>query len=182
MPMSEIQKLIESPWHEARLGACLVLVNQYKKADVVTRKNIYDFYLENAKRINNWDLVDSSAPHIVGRQLVALGDWSILKELARSENIWERRIVVLATMAFSDVGDSAPTYEIAEILVSDDHDLIHKAVGWMLREAGKRVSEQELELWLAEDGRYKTMPRTMLRYAIERLPETKRQQYLRGEI
>lgn len=182
MPVSEIQKLIESSWHEARLGACLILVMQYKKADVDKRQKIYDFYLNHAKRINNWDLVDTSAPHIVGRQLVEKGDWSILKKLARSKNIWEKRIAMLATMAFSDSGDSAPTYAIAEILIDDDHDLIHKAVGWMLREAGKRVSEQELELWLGEDGRYKTMPRTMLRYTIERLPETKRQQYLRGEI
>lgn len=182
MSMSEIQKLLESPWHEARLAGCLILVEQFTVADREQQQKIYNFYLKNARRMNNWDLVDSSAPGIVGGWLLAAEeDWAVLRELAISENLWERRIAILATFAFTRSGDSGPVYKISEILVNDTHDLIHKAVGWMLREAGKRVSEQELELWLQEGGRYSTMPRTMLRYAIEHLPELTRRQYLRGE-
>ena len=181
MSLTEVQKLLESEWHEARLAGCLVLVQQFTRSNAEDRQKIYAFYLRNAKRINNWDLVDTSAPYIVGGWLVQRGDWEVLKKLARSKNLWEKRIAMLATFAFTRAGNSEPTYEIAELLIADTHNLMHKAVGWMLREAGKRVSEAELEMWLQENDRYKTMPRTMLRYAIERLPETTRQGYLRGE-
>jgi len=181
MSLTEVQKLLESEWHEARLAGCLVLVQQFTRSNAEDRQKIYTFYLRNAKRINTWDLVDTSAPYIVGGWLVQRGDWEVLKKLARSKNLWEKRIAMLATFAFTRAGNSEPTYEIAELLIADTHDLMHKAVGWMLREAGKRVSEAELEMWLQENDRYKTMPRTMLRYAIERLPETTRQGYLRGE-
>ncbi len=181
IPLAEVQKLLLSEWHEARLGACLILVQQFTRGGKDEQKKIYNFYIKNARCMNNWDLVDSSAPYIVGGWLFSRGSWSTLRELAASSNLWERRIAILATFTFTRGGDSEPTYEIAEILMDDKHDLIHKAVGWMLREAGKRVSETELELWLQEGDRYKTMPRTMLRYAIERLPETTRKSYLRGE-
>lgn len=181
MSLAEVQKLLASEWHEARLAGCLVLVQQFTYGTSEDRQKIYTFYLRNAKRINNWDLVDTSAPQIVGGWLVEQGEWLILRKLAKSEDLWERRIAILATFAFTRAGNSGPTYEIAEVLLRDAHDLMHKAVGWMLREAGKRVSEAELELWLQEGGRYKTMPRTMLRYAIERLPEVTRKSYLRGE-
>jgi len=181
MSLTEVQKLLESEWHEARLAGCLVLVQQFTRSNAEDRQKIYAFYLRNAKRINNWDLVDTSAPYIVGGWLVQRGDWEVLKKLARSKNLWEKRIAMLATFAFTRAGNSEPTYEIAELLIADTHNLMHKAVGWMLREAGKRVSEAELEMWLQENDRYKTMPRTMLCYAIERLPETTRQGYLRGE-
>lgn len=181
MSLTEVQKLLVSEWHEARLAGCLVLVQQFSSSNSLDKQKIYTFYLNNAKRINNWDLVDTSAPYIVGGWLVERGEWLPLRKLARSSNLWEKRIAILATFAFTRAGNSEPTYEIAEILLDDSHDLMHKAVGWMLREAGKRVSETELELWLQEDGRYKKMPRTTLRYAIERLPETTRKSYLRGE-
>lgn len=181
MPLAEVQQLLKSEWHEARLAGCLILVAQFASGDLRGRQKIYTFYLHNTKRINNWDLVDSSAPNIIGEWLVSRGEWSVLSELAKSENLWERRIAILATYAFTRSGDSGPTYEIAELLLDDRHDLMHKAVGWMLREAGKRVSESELELWLQENNRYKLMPRTMLRYAIERLPEATRKSYLLGE-
>lgn len=183
MALIEIAKLLASDWHEARLAGCLILVYQYDRAQPERRGEIFDFYLAHTDRINNWDLVDTSTPNIIGMELVELGDWSLLKKLAKSDNIWERRMAVLATLAFTvKAGDSGPTYAIAELLLGDSHDLIHKAVGWMLREAGKRVSEEELEAWLQYQGRYKTLPRTMLRYAIERFPEARRKQYLRGEI
>lgn len=183
MPRAEVAKLLASPWHEARLGACLILVHQYQRADREEQTEIYGFYLAHARSVNNWDLVDTSAPNIVGAELSQRGDWQILQQLARSNDLWERRIATLATLYFTvKDGDSKPTYAIAEILQHDAHDLIQKAVGWMLREAGKRVSELELEAWLQEGGRYKSLPRTMLRYAIERLPEARRKQYLRGEI
>ncbi len=181
MSLVEVKKLLASEWHEARLAGCLVMVQQFTRSNTEDRQKIYAFYLRNAKRINNWDLVDTSAPYVVGGWLVQQGNWEVLKKLARSENLWEKRIAMLATFAFTRAGNSEPTYEIAELLIYDTHDLMHKAVGWMLREAGKRVSEAELEMWLQENGRYKTMPRTMLRYAIERLPEATRKGYLLGE-
>lgn len=183
MPMVEVEKLMQSRWHEVRLGACLILVRQYEQADRVRQAKIFDFYLAHRQYVNNWDLVDTSTPNIVGMELVVRQDWSLLEELAQSENIWERRIAMLATLAFIvKAGDARPTYAIAEKLQTDSHDLIQKAVGWMLREAGKRVSEEALEAWLQQDGRYKTLPRTLLRYAIERLPQTRRKQYLQGEL
>jgi 3-methyladenine DNA glycosylase AlkD len=155
--------LLRSAWHEARVFALLLLVDAYKRGDAETREAIYRLYLRSTKYINNWDLVDSSAPYIVGAHLVE-ADRSVLDRLARSESLWERRIAILATQHFIRQNDFSTTLRIAEMLVDDRHDLIHKAVGWMLREVGNR-----------------TMPRTMLRYAIEKFPPDLRQRYMRGE-
>ncbi len=182
LALSEIEILFRSRYHEARLAACLLLVARYEHAPIDEKTPIYDFYLRHSQRINNWDLVDVSSPRIVGRELLRRGDWSQLLVLARSENLWERRIAVLATAAFIEAGDSQPIFMIATMLLNDSHDLIHKAVGWMLREVGKRISQAEEERFLREDHRYKKMPRTMLRYAIERFDPALRQAYLSGEI
>ncbi|MEI7819039.1 MAG: DNA alkylation repair protein [bacterium] len=181
MSLSEVLKLLNSEHHESRLCACLIIVAQFKNGDSETRKSIYDFYLAHTERINNWDLVDSSASYIVGSYLNA-DDITKLEQLARSDSLWERRISMIATLAFIAQGEALPTFTIAEILLQDDQDLIHKAVGWMLREVGKRVDQKLEEDWLQEQGRYKVMPRTMLRYAIERFQPELRKKYLRGEI
>ena len=175
---SEIQALLDSPIHEYRLVAVLILVQKYAKADEKLQKKIFDFYLKNAKWINNRDLVDLSAPHIVGEYLLER-EKDILYKLAKSKNLREKRIAIISTFAFIKVGLFEDTFKIAEILMHDDHDLIHKAVGWMLREAGKRSLYEE-EKFLKP--RYKKMPRTMLRYAIEKFEETKRQKYLKWQI
>ena len=148
------------------------------------KKEIVEFYLAHTKYINNWDLVDLSAGYILGNYLIdknhsttLMASRKILLKLAKSKNLWEKRIAMIATFAFIYEGESEWTFKIAKILLHDEHDLIQKAVGWMLREVGKRVSEKELENFLKENA--KTMPRTMLRYAIEHLPEPKRQYYLK---
>lgn len=169
--------LLRSEWHEARLFALLLLVDAYRRADAETRESIYRLYLENTRYVNNWDLVDSSAPYIVGPHLEER-DRSVLDRLARSEVLWERRIAMLATQHFIRQGEFVTTLRIANLLVKDEHDLIHKAVGWMLREVGNRDREAE-EVFLQRHHR--TMPRTMLRYAIEKFPPDLRQRYLRGE-
>lgn len=181
MSLSEIAKLLESPWHEERLAVCLILVKLYKQGDSQQRQAIYDFYLGHAHRVNNWDLVDVSAEHIVGPQLEGT-DLSVLNDLALSKLVWERRIAMLACFYFIKQAEPEPALAVATLLAHDDHDLIQKAVGWMLREVGKRIDESLEEAWLQEGQRYKTLPRTMLRYAIERFPETKRQAYLKGTI
>lgn len=170
LPFKEIEKLLISPIHEHRLTALFILVGAYKKA----KKEVYDFYLKHTKYINNWDLVDSSASLIVGEWLLNK-ERSVLYTLAKSKNIWDRRIAIIATGAFIKNGEFADTLKIAQILLKDSHDLIHKAVGWMLREVGKRDEKAE-EAFLKKH--YKCMPRTMLRYAIERFPESKRHEYL----
>jgi 3-methyladenine DNA glycosylase AlkD len=175
LPLAEVHKLIGSKIHEERLVAVLILVEKYRLGDEKQKEAIYKFYLEHAKNINNWDLVDLSAPRIVGEYLRS-HDKRVLLKLARSKNIWEKRIAMLATFQFIYFGESKWTFKLVKILLSDPHDLIQKACGWMLREAGKRVSERELEKFLKEIT--KKMPRTMLRYAIERLPERKRKFYL----
>lgn len=172
---TDLQNLLDSKIHEHRLGAVLILVAQFKKADNKLKKDIYKFYLKNAKRINNWDLVDLSAPNIVGGYLSG-NDRQVLYRLAKSKNLWERRISILATFTFIRAYDFSDTLAIAEILLKDEHDLIHKAVGWMLREVGKRDSKVE-ENFL--DKFYKEMPRTMLRYAIEKFIEKKRKHYMK---
>ena len=145
------------------------------------RKKIFNFYLKNTKYVNNWDLVDLSAPKIVGEYLAAQLKNSntktrqILYKLARSKNLWERRIAIVSTYAFIRQNKFEDTFKIAKMLLNDKHDLIHKAVGWMLREAGK-CSQPALEKFLK--AHYKNMPRTMLRYAIEKFPEKKRKMYL----
>lgn len=186
LPLGEVSKLLHSPFHEERLIALLILVEQFSKADEGTRRKIYEFYLKNTKYINNWDLVDLSADKIVGAYL-SDKPRGVLYKLAKSKSLWERRIAVLATFYFIKNNEFSETLKIAKVLVRDEpilqaqggHDLIHKAVGWMLREIGKRSLSTE-EKFLKEH--YKEMPRTMLRYAIERFPEAKRQRYLKGKI
>jgi 3-methyladenine DNA glycosylase AlkD len=157
----------------------LILVYRFKKSDEQARGEIYDFYMAHTKCVNNWDLVDSSASYIVGAYL-ADKDRALLYELARSDNLWERRIAIIATAHFISLGESKDTFAISKMLLNDTHDLIHKAVGWMLREVGKSCGQEVEEEFLKKH--YTTMPRTMLRYAIERFDEPLRQQYLRGEV
>ncbi len=178
LPMKDIQTLLLSPIHEERLLSLLILVDQYKKGDEKTKQSIYDYYIRNAKRINNWDLVDSSADKIVGPHLFDR-DRTLLYQLAKSTNLWERRIAIVSTYHFIRQGQFHDTFAISELLLNDSHDLIHKASGWMLREAGKR-DEKALKAFLKKY--YMKMPRTMLRYSIEKFPETKRKAYLTGKI
>jgi 3-methyladenine DNA glycosylase AlkD len=176
--LKDILILLRSKIHEKRLIALLIMVERSKRSDECERGILYKKYLENTKYINNWDLVDLSADKIVGSYLFDKPK-DILYSLAASENLWERRISILATFDFIKKGLSEDTLKLAKILLNDRHDLIHKAVGWMLREVGKRCSQAILEKFLLAN--YKQMPRTMLRYAIERLPEVLRVQYLNGE-
>jgi 3-methyladenine DNA glycosylase AlkD len=177
LPHEQVLSLLRSPWHEQRLLAVLLLVDQYRRGTDVERETIYRAYLDHTDYINNWDLVDSSAEHIVGPQLDP-SDLRGLQALARSESLWERRIAMLATFHWIKAAEFRPTLCVATLLLDDSHDLIHKAVGWMLREIGKRNLAAE-ERFLREHCR--NMPRTMLRYAIERFPEPRRRQYLRGD-
>jgi 3-methyladenine DNA glycosylase AlkD len=177
LSLAESRKLLGSELHEARMLALLVLVGAFEKGDEACREAVYHLYMGSTARVNNWDLVDASAPAIVGGFL-AERDREPLTRLAHSESLWERRIAVVATLHFIRRGEHADTLRLAELLLGDREDLIHKAVGWMLREVGKR-EEAVLEGFLREHSR--RMPRTMLRYAIERLPEARRRLYLRGE-
>ena len=172
--LDDLNRLLSEKIHEFRVSALRILVYRYEGGDEKEKKKIYDFYLKNAKNINNWDLVDSSAPNIVGDYLLGKPR-NILYKLAKSKNLWERRIAILATFAFIRNNEFKDTIKIAKILMNDEHDLIHKAVGWMLREVGKK-DEKILEKFL--DKYHKIMPRTMLRYAIEKLSEKKREFYL----
>lgn len=176
--LGDIRCLLASPVHEERLLALLVLGARYSRAADKEKNRIFDFYLRNRKRVNNWDLVDLSAPRIAGAHL-AERDRTVLYDLAKSKNLWDRRIAIIATQDFIRRGDFSTTLEISKILLSDEEDLIHKAVGWMLREVGKKDSCAE-EKFLRKHCR--VMPRTMLRYAIERFPEAKRKRYLRGAV
>lgn len=178
--LPDIEKLLNSKVHEERLVSLFILVDKFKKGNERAREEVFNFYLSKTKNINNWDLVDSSAHKIVGEYLLKNKNEELLKKLAKSKSLWERRIAMIATYQFIINGNSKTTYEIANLLLNDRHDLIQKAVGWMLREAGKRVSEQELQEFLRT--RYKKMPRTALRYAIERFPQEVRLKYLKGEI
>lgn len=171
LPLGEVEKLLHSKEHEFRLTALLVLIQQFKRGDEKVRSRIYKIYLQNTKWINNWDLVDLSAPNIVGTYLRD-HPRGILLKLAKSKSLWEKRIAILSTFAFIVEGEASDTLKIAKLLLKDENDLIHKAVGWMLREVGKRCGEIEELAFL--DRYYKVMPRTMLRYAIERFtPEQK---------
>lgn len=170
--LDEIQNLLQSKIHEHRLTAIFILILKYK----TKRKEIVDFYLDNLQVINNWDLVDLSAPKILGDYL-SDKDRNILFQLARSNNLWEKRIAMLATAAFIRNNDFEDALNLSELLLNDSHDLIHKAVGWMLREIGKRDQKVE-EKFLRKH--YKTMPRTMLRYAIEKFDKDKREFYLKS--
>jgi len=177
-PLGEIKKLMKSPIHEGRLLALLMLVHLYAAGDGALKQKIYDFYLKSTRYINSWDLVDLSAPNIVGKYLSDKSRKPIYV-LAKSGDLWKRRIAIMATFHFIKRDDFTDTLKISRLLIMDDHDLVHKAVGWMLREIGKR-SLSALERFLKLH--YKKMPRTMLRYAIERFPEDKRQRYLNGSI
>lgn len=173
--LREVKKLLSSPIHEHRLTASFILVYKFAKADETGRKEIYGFYIKNRKGINNWDIVDTSTPHIVGAYLKDQKDRKILYKFAKSKDLWERRIAMLACYAFIKNGEEADTIKIAKILMQDKHDLIHKAVGWMLRELWK-VKKNPVEKFL--NKHHKTMPRTMLRYAIEKMPEMQRKRLL----
>jgi len=180
--LEDLQELLNSEIHEHRLSSLFMLVDKYKKASKIDKGKIFKFYLDNARKINSWDLVDCSAHKIVGDYLINNYELvNVLKKLARSENLWEKRISVISTFAFINENRDKKHHvlEIAHILLDDEHDLIHKAVGWMLRELGKKDLEY-LECFLRSN--YKKMPRTMLRYAIEGFPEDKRKMYLRGKI
>jgi 3-methyladenine DNA glycosylase AlkD len=180
LSFNDLQNLLNSAIHEHRMTALIILMNKYKKAkeDVFEKRKIYEFYMKNTQNINNWDLVDISCPRIVGDFLSREGTEN-LRMLAKSDNLWERRISIVSTFALIDKRNLGETLAIADMLIEDKHDLIHKAVGWALREVGKKNIEV-LEIFLKP--RYKTMPRTMLRYAIEKFPEEKRKKYLKGEI
>ncbi|PIR88161.1 MAG: DNA alkylation repair protein [Candidatus Harrisonbacteria bacterium CG10_big_fil_rev_8_21_14_0_10_45_28] len=177
--LADITDLLHSPFHEERQIALFILVSQFQKGDAKIQKRIYLFYLKNTRYINNWDLVDLSAHKIVGQYLLTRPKkQNILIKLARSKNLWKKRIAIISTAAFISQKQFTLTFKIADILLHDDHDLIHKAVGWMLREVGNRDQKAE-ENFLKT--RYKTMPRTMLRYAIEKFPEPLRQAYLKSK-
>ena len=176
--VKEAEHLLKSSIHEERLLALFILIRIYSKAEEIIKKAIYELYLKNTKFINNWDLVDSSAEYIVGDFLLDKGK-NPLHQLAKSKDLWDRRISIMSTFCFIKRRQYSETLKIAKTLLNDKEDLIHKAVGWMLREVGKRDLSLEEE-FLKEH--YKEMPRTMLRYAIEKFPETKRQGYLKGKI
>jgi 3-methyladenine DNA glycosylase AlkD len=174
-PLSELARVLQSDYHEARLFALLALVRRFQWCED-DRAAVVKLYLENTRWVNNWDLVDSSAPYILGAWLIER-DRGLLFGFARSTDLWERRIAIIATQHFIRQRDLDDTFAIAEILVNDPHDLIHKAVGWMLREAGLRDLDAE-RAFLRRHAR--SMPRTMLRYAIERFPEPERKAWLAG--
>lgn len=174
----EITQLLKSKYHEVRLFSLLLLVHQFSRSDAIKREKIFKLYLKHTKYINNWDLVDSSAHYIVGAWLIDK-DRSVLYELAQSKQLWERRIAIMATFYFIKKDQFDDTLKLSKILINDPEDLIHKAVGWMLREVGNRDIRSE-EKYLKQH--YKKMPRTMLRYSIERFSKERRQAYLKGEI
>ena len=178
LSLTDLKILLNSPVHEERLISLFILVDKYAISDEQEKESIFSFYLKNRRGINNWDLVDLSAPKIIGKHLLNK-DKSLLFKFALSKNLWERRIAILSTYEFIRNDNYDTTLKIAEILLQDNHDLIHKAVGWMLREVGKRDLQTEENFLKIH---YKKMPRTMLRYAIEKFPETKRKKYLQGKI
>ena len=177
-PLRSVIALLRSTYHEERLLAVLLLVEQYERGDAATKQRVFDAYLERRRYVNNWDLVDSSAHRIVGPQL-GPGDRALLYELAASNGLWDRRIAMMATLHYIRLNDFHDALRLAALLRDDEHDLIHKAVGWMLREIGNRDRASE-ERFL--ERHYRRMPRTMLRYAIERFPERRRQAYLHGKV
>jgi len=174
LSLEDLQDLLNSKIHEHRFTALIILITQFL-SDSLQKKKIFDFYLKNTKNINNWDLVDISAPKIVGKYLLDK-DRKILYKLAKSKNLWEKRIAIISTFAFIKEKQFDDTLKISEILLNDNHDLIHKAVGWALREVGNKDRKVE-EKFLKKH--YIQMPRTMFRYAIEKFPEELRQRYLK---
>jgi 3-methyladenine DNA glycosylase AlkD len=174
LPLADIEKLLQSKHNETRLLALLVLDLQYKAGNEVAQNKIYALYLKNRARVNNWNLVDASAPYIFGRHLLTR-DRAVLYRLAASDKMWDRRIAIVGTLAFIRAGDLDDTFQLCEILMQDKEDLMHKACGWMLREAGKK-DVAALEKFLKKHAAH--MPRTMLRYAIERFAVEKRAVYM----
>ncbi|MFZ5451242.1 MAG: DNA alkylation repair protein [Thermodesulfobacteriota bacterium] len=178
LSLTEAEGLLKSPWHEDRLLALFILIRHYYGGGQAFKEEIHRLYLQNTRWVNNWDLVDASAPHLLGHYL-ADRDRDILTRLAASRNLWERRMAIIATLHFVKQKEYDETMRIAGLLLGDPEDLIHKAVGWMLREVQKgdnAVAEAFLQ------AHYRQMPRIMLRYAIERLPAARRQAYLKGEV
>ncbi len=178
LSLGNLKKLLASRFHEHRFTALTILVAKYQAGDPKARAEVFDFYLRNTAFINNWDLVDTSSPYIVGEHLLTRSR-RVLYRLAKSPNLWERRIAMVSTQAFIRRGDIADVFALAKLLLQDESDLMHKATGWMLREAGK-CSLPDLVAFLAEH--YPALPRTALRYAIERLPEEQRRRALRGQF
>ncbi len=178
LPVESVIEFLHSPWHEERLFALLVFVEQFRRGSESKREIIHNLYLNNTDYVNNWDLVDTSAEYLVGGYLDP-GKFAVLEKMAGSESVWERRIAIMSTFHWVRQDIFKPTLRIATLLLYDSHDLIHKATGWMLREIGKRDQSQE-EAFLLKH--YQKMPRTMLRYAIERFQESRRQAYLKGEV
>lgn len=176
LDLKELQKLLESKIHEHRLSALMILRFKYenKNTNEKLKKEIVHFYLLNTKKINNWDLVDLSCHYILGNYLLDK-DRDILYKLARSTNLWEKRIAIISTFEFMRNNQFDDSLKICEILLNDKHDLIHKAVGWALREIGKKDKQKEINFL---DKHYKAMPRTMLRYAIEKFTDSERKHYL----
>lgn len=178
--ISELEKLLKSPIHEERQTALFILVAKFRKAMKKEKKNIYKFYLKNRKGINNWDLVDLSAGHILGKYLLENSkEKKILDKLVVSKSMWDRRIAIIATMAFIDAGKLGETLRLSKKLLGDKEDLMHKATGWMLRESWKKDAKK-VEDFLIKN--YTKIPRTALRYAIERMEEKKRKRFLKGEF
>jgi 3-methyladenine DNA glycosylase AlkD len=177
LPLPDLALLLGSPVHEHRLAALEILVAQYEVAAEAERKKIVEFYLQHTQGINNWDLVDASAPYILGEHLKTRSRRPLFR-LAKSKSVWERRMAIVATLMLIRNGETADTFLIAEKLLADPHDLIHKAVGWALRETGK-ISEPELLAFL--ERHYASIPRTTLRYAIERFPPQQRKRMLAGQ-
>lgn len=176
--LTDVEKLLHSKYHEERMTALIILTYKFDKATLTEKQKTFDLYLRNTKHINNWDLVDVTTPQIVGGYLLDK-ERKVLYSLAQSSLLWERRISVLATFAFIREHQFEDSLNIAKILLDDKEDLIHKAVGWMLREVGKRNQAAEEEFLKQH---YKKMPRTMLRYAIEKFEEGKRKKYLSSRI
>ncbi len=182
VPLSEIEVLLHDEYHECRLTALLLLVRKFRaEKQQLVRKSYLDFYIANVDFINNWDLVDLSAPDIVGGWFLDEKDRSDLLRWAQSEHLWLQRIAIVGTLRLIRVGQFTDTLRVADVLLHHRHDLIQKAVGWMLREVGKRNFEVEYA-FLVENSRYKTMPRTMLRYAIECFPDDLRRDFLKGFV
>ncbi len=174
--LNDVKALLSSPYNEERLLALFILVSQYRKADELIKKRLYQFYIDDIEQVNNWNLVDASAHHIIGAYLFEYGhNQEVLLELAQSNDLWKRRIAIIATWYCIKKFDFSWTLTIARMLLHDKHDLIHKAVGWMLREVGQKDINQ-LKSFLDEHAAI--MPRTMLRYAIEKLQQDKRNMYL----
>jgi len=176
--MEDVKTFLYSGYHEERLFALLILVAKYKKSSQTQKEEIFNFYIKHIKQVNNWDLVDVTCYHIIGAHLLDK-ERTLLYTLANSDDLWQKRIAIVSTFAFINAGEFDDTFAIADILLHDKHDLIHKAVGWAIRNVGNKNLPKMLEFL---NPRYKTMPRTMLRYAIEKLDENLRQAYLKGKV